>query len=267
VIELGSAKGVAMPPTAVVTGGARGLGREIAVALIAAGYQVVISGRDKDALAETAHTLDPSGARVLTVPADIRDEHAVDDLATATLQQFGRIDVLVNNSGIAGPTAPMWMTPSSEWLEAITTNVYGTFLCCRAMLPAMVTQRSGSIITIGSMTGKRPLLGRTSYAASKTALIGLTRTLAAEAGPFGIRVNLISPGPLEGERIRRVFADQARSRGITAEDARAEMVLDSPLGRLVPPSDVAAAVVFLAGTSSQSVTGEDLNVSAGIVTY
>ena len=256
-----------MPPTAVVTGGARGLGREIASALLESGYQIVVSGRDKDALAETAHTLDPSGERVLPLPADIRNEQAVDDLAAATLDRFGRIDVLVNNSGIAGPTAPLWETSSSEWLETITTNVYGTFVCCRAMLPAMVAQRSGSIVTIGSLTGKRPLFGRTSYAASKTALIGLTRTLAAEAGPFGIRVNLISPGPLDGERIRRVFADQAQSRGITAEEARAEMVSDSPLGRLVPHSDVAAAVVFLAGTASESITGEDLNVSAGIVTY
>lgn len=117
------------------------------------------------------------------------------------------------------------------------------------------------------MTGKRPLFGRTSYAASKTALIGLTRTLATEAGPFGIRVNLVSPGPLDGERIRRVFAAQAESRGITAAEAQAEMVDESPLRRLVPPSDVAAAVVFLAGAQSKSITGEDLNVSAGIVTY
>ena len=256
-----------MRPTAVITGGARGLGREIASALFDAGYQLVVSGRDKDALVETTHSLDPSSELVLAVPADIRDEQAVHDLAAATLDRFGRIDVLVNNSGIAGPTAPLWETSSSEWLETLTTNVFGTFLCCRAILPAMVAQRSGSIVTIGSMTGKRALFGRTSYAASKTALIGMTRTLAAEAGPYGIRVNLISPGPLEGERIRHVFAAQAQSRGITAAEARAEMVSDSPLGRLVLPSDVAAAVVFLAGTNSESITGEDLNVSAGIVTY
>jgi NAD(P)-dependent dehydrogenase (short-subunit alcohol dehydrogenase family) len=256
-----------MAPTAVITGGAKGLGREIAGAMLAAGYQVAISGRDKDALADTAGRLDTSGVRVLPVACDIRNGQAVTDLAEATLDRFGRIDVLVNNSGIAGPTAPLWETAPDEWLDTLQTNVYGTFLCCRAVLPAMVAQGAGSIVTIGSMTGKRPLFGRTGYAASKTALIGLTRTLAAEAGPFGIRVNLISPGPLDGERIRQVFAAQARQRGITAEQAQDEMVSESPLRRLVPQSDVASAVVFLAGPQSASVTGEDLNVSAGIVTY
>jgi NAD(P)-dependent dehydrogenase (short-subunit alcohol dehydrogenase family) len=256
-----------MARTAVITGGAKGLGREIAGALLTAGYQVAISGRDKDALAETAVALDPSGVRVLPVACDIRNEQAVTDLTEATLNRFGRIDVLVNNSGIAGPTAPLWETAPDDWLDTLQTNVYGTFLCCRAVLPAMLAQGTGSIVTIGSMTGKRPLFGRTGYAASKTALIGLTRTLAAEAGPFGIRVNLISPGPLDGKRIRQVFAAQARQRGITAEQAQAEMVSESPLRRLVPQSDVASAVVFLAGPQSASVTGEDLNVSAGIVTY
>lgn len=256
-----------MESTAVVTGGGSGLGREIAEQLLTVGYHVVIAGRDGHALAETAAALDPSGQRVLPVTCDTRDEQAVAYLADTALGRFGRIDVLVNNTGIAGPTAPLWETDPTDWWATLQTNVYGTFLCCRAMLPAMVAQRAGSIVTIGSMTGKRPLFGRTSYAASKTALIGLTRTLAAETGPFGIRVNLISPGPLDGERIRQVFAAQARSRGVTADQAQAEMVANSPLGRLVPQGDVAAAVLFLAGPQSASITGEDLNVSAGIVTY
>jgi len=256
-----------MTSTAVVTGGAKGLGREIVAALLAAGYRTVLSGRDKDALAATAAALDPGGERTLAVPCDIRDEAAVTDLAAAALDRFGQIDVLVNNSGIAGPTAPLWETRADLWREVVETNVVGTFLCCQAVLPEMIRRGSGSIVTVGSMTGKRPLHGRTGYAASKTALIGLTRTLAAEAGPYGVRVNLVSPGPLDGDRIRRVFAAQAESRGITAAQAEAEMVADSPLGRLVPPADVASAVVFLAGHASASVTGEDLNVSAGIVTY
>ena len=254
-----------MRRTAVVTGAARGLGRTIAHRLRDAGHQVVLTGRDKDALAEAAAALDPSGTDTLAVPCDIRDEDSVRDLMATVVERFGRIDVLVNNSGIAGPTAPLWETAADEWWQTLETNVFGTFLCCRAVLPVMITQGAGSIITIGSMTGKRPLLGRTGYAASKTALIGLTRTLALEAGPYGVLVNLISPGPLDGDRIRRVFAAQAASRGITEEQARMEMVSDSPLGRLVPAEDVAEAVVFLAGAAS--VTGEDLNVSGGIVTY
>jgi len=256
-----------MTPTAVVTGGSQGLGAEISAALRAAGYRVVIAGRDSAALDASAHRIDPTGASVLAVPCDIRDGRAVAGLADAALARFGRIDVLVANGGIPGPTAPLWETAAGLWRDVIETNLVGTFLCCQAVLPSMIGQRSGSVVIVGSMTGKRPLYGRTGYAASKTALIGLTRTLAAEVGPHGVRVNLISPGPLDGDRIERVFRAQAASRGITEAAARAEMVSGSPLGRLVPPADVAAAVVFLAGPGAASITGEDLNVSAGIVTY
>ena len=252
---------------AIVTGGTRGLGLRIAATLVKAGAQVVITGRDPDALAKATAVLGPTGDAVVGVDCDIRDELAVANVVSGARARFDRIDLLVNNSGIAGPTAPLWETPTQQWRDTITTNVIGTFLCCRAVLPTMIGQRSGSIVTIGSMTGKRPLYGRTGYASSKTALIGLTRTLAMEAGPYGVRVNLVSPGPLEGERIQRVFDAQATTRGISPEDARREMVSESPLGRLVPPDDVATVVAFLASDAAASITGEDLNVSAGIVMY
>lgn len=252
---------------ALVTGGAGGLGWEISVALHAAGARVVLCGREESRIAEAVMRLDPEGRSVLGVPCDIRDAQAVADLVAKARERFGHIDVLVNNSGIAGPTAPLWDTALEDWRQTIDTNLTGTFLCCRAVLPVMIEQRSGSIVTIGSMTGKRPLFGRVGYAAGKMALIGLTRTLALEAGPYGIRVNLVSPGPLEGERIQRVFDAQAAVRGVSPEDARREMVADSPLTRLVPPTDVAAAVTFLAADAAASITGEDLNVSAGIVMH
>lgn len=252
---------------AIVTGGGRGLGLEIARAVRAAGGFVVISGRDQGALADAARELDPQGVAVLAVACDVRDEDAVTGLVRSTVDRFGRVDVLVNNSGIAGPTEPVAGSEVAAWRETVETNLIGPYLCCRAVLPVMIGQGSGSIVNIGTMTAKRPLFGRTSYAASKSALVGLTRTLALEAGEHGIRVNLVSPGPLDGERIERVFAAQARMRGITVEQARAEMTSQSPLGRLTPPRHVADAVVFLASQQAASVTGEDLNVSAGIVMY
>jgi len=252
---------------AVVTGGARGIGLEIARALLAAGDRVAILGRDAAALKDAAAALDPSGRRVLAAVCDVRDPEAIGEAVGRTLRAYGRIDVLVANSGIAGPTAPLWETPPERWRQAIETNLIGAALCARAVLPHMIARRSGSIVFVGSMTGKRPLWGRTSYAASKTALIGLVRTLAVEAGPYGVRVNLVSPGPVEGERIERVFAAQAAARGITAERARAEMLDGTPLGRLVRPADVAAAVAFLAGDGAAAITGEDVNVSAGLVMY
>ena len=117
------------------------------------------------------------------------------------------------------------------------------------------------------MTGKRPLYGRTPYAASNMALVGIARTLAWEVGEYGIRVNAISPGAVEGERIKRVVHNQAVAQGISEEEALRQFTSSSPLSRLVPPGDIAAAAIFLASDKSASITGEDLNVSAGTVMY
>jgi NAD(P)-dependent dehydrogenase (short-subunit alcohol dehydrogenase family) len=252
---------------AVITGGGRGIGRAIALACAREGARVVLASRTESLLEETRHAITALGGEALTVPTDVSADESVTALAHLVQSHFGRIDLLVNNSGIAGPTAPLWEIDPQEWDATFAVNVRGTFLCCRAFLPMMLERSCGSIIIISSMTGKRPLLGRTPYAASKLALVGLARTLAWEAGPHGIRVNVISPGPVEGERIEGVIRKQAEVKGISIEEARQAFLRDSPLGRLVPAEDVAAAVVFLASQDAASITGEDLNVSAGIVTY
>jgi NAD(P)-dependent dehydrogenase (short-subunit alcohol dehydrogenase family) len=207
------------------------------------------------------------GREALIVPTDIRRENSVRNLAEQALARFGHIDILVNNTGITGPTAPLWEITPAEWEETFAVNVTGAYLCCRAFLPSMIERRSGSILFISSMTGKRPLFGRSPYAAGKLALVGLARTLAWETGPYGIRVNVISPGPIEGERVERVIRNQAQAEGISEDEARRRFTSSSPLGRLVPPGDIADAVVFLASDKAASITGEDLNVSAGTVMY
>jgi NAD(P)-dependent dehydrogenase (short-subunit alcohol dehydrogenase family) len=168
---------------------------------------------------------------------------------------------------VAGPTAPLWEISPEDWEATLRVNVTGTFLCCRTLLPAMIKRRSGSIIVVGSATGKRPLHGRTPYATSKLGLVGLVRTLAWEAGTHGIRVNLISPGYVAGPRIDRVIDAQAHALDITPEEARQRLISPSPLARLTDPEDVAAAAVFLASPAAASITGEDLNVSTGVVMY
>ncbi len=251
----------------VVTGAGRGIGRAIALAFAQEGAALVLASRAEQALNETRASIEAMGGVGLVVPTDISQPESVQDLAERTLERFGRVDVLVNNSGIGGPSAPLWETDPKDWEATFAVNVTGTYLCCRAFLPAMITQRSGAVIIIGSMTGKRPLWGRTPYAASKLALVGLARTLALEAGPYGIRVNVISPGPVEGERIEWVIRKQAEGRGVSVEEVRQELASGAPLKRLVPPGDVAAAAVFLASPQASSITGEDLNVSAGLVMY
>src|SRR6266568_111810 len=252
---------------AVVTGGGRGIGRAIALAYAREGASLVLASRSKEALEETRAMVEALGRKALVVPTDIRHEESVRNLAEQALGYFGRVDILVNNSGITGPTAPLWEIAPADWEETFAVNVTGPYLCCRAFLPSMIERRSGSIIIISSMTGKRPLFGRTPYAAGKLALVGLARTLAWETGPYGIRVNVISPGPIEGERVERVIRSQAQAEGISEEEARRRFTSNSPLGRLVPPGNIADAVVFLASDKAASITGEDLNVSAGTVMY
>ena len=251
----------------VVTGAGRGIGRELALAFAREGADLVLTSRTESALQETQAMIDEIGQKGLVVTCDISRPDSVRDMAGQSLAHYGRVDVLVNNSGIGGVSSVMWEIEPEDWDETFDINVKGTYLCCRAFLPAMIERRSGNIVIIGSMTGKRPLWGRSPYAAGKMALVGLARTLALETGPYGIRVNVISPGAVEGERIEWVIQQQAEGRGITPEQARTELASGSPLNRLVPASDVAAAALYLASDRSGSTTGEDLNVSAGLVSY
>jgi NAD(P)-dependent dehydrogenase (short-subunit alcohol dehydrogenase family) len=252
---------------AVVTGAGRGIGSAIALAYAAEGASVALAARSEDALEGVAATIEQAGGRALPVVTDVRDPVEVARLARTVAGALGEVDVLVNNCGIAGPTAVLWEIDPLEWDATLRTNLTGTYLCCRAFLPEMVARGSGSVVVIGSGTGKRPLFGRTPYATTKLGLVGLVRTLAVEAGPHGVRVNLISPGAVEGERLDAIVDAQSRAKGITLAQARDEMRSVSPLGRLVGPEDVARAAVFLASDEAASITGEDLNVTAGAVMH
>ena len=252
---------------AVITGAGRGIGRAIALAYAQEGAQVVLAARSVEALQETQAEVARLGSTGIVIPTDISDPDAIEALVAQTLDRCGRVDILVNNSGIGGPSAPLWEIAPADWEETFKVNVTGTYLCCRAFLPHMIKQRAGCIVIIGSMTGKRPLLNRTPYAASKMALVGLARTLAWETGPYNIRVNVISPGPVEGKRIEWVIRTQAEAKGISVDEARQQFTSGSPLGKLITASDVADAAVFLASDKAKAITGEDLNVSAGNVMY
>jgi NAD(P)-dependent dehydrogenase (short-subunit alcohol dehydrogenase family) len=261
--------GRALPagPVVAITGAGRGIGREIALAFADAGARLVLAARTESELEQTRELAAGRGAEAMVVVTDVTDPEQTTAMARAALDAFGVIDVLVCNSGIAGPTAPLWEIEPEQWRETMRVNVEGVYLCCRAVLPAMLDRGQGSIVVIGSMTGKRPLHGRTPYSASKLALVGLVRTLSWETGPHGVRVNLISPGGVRGPRIEAVIANQAKSLQISEEESRARFTASSPMGRLTEPGEVAAAAVFLASPAASGVTGEDLNVSAGVVNF
>jgi NAD(P)-dependent dehydrogenase (short-subunit alcohol dehydrogenase family) len=261
----------AAPPllgrVAVVTGGNRGIGRVTARALAGAGASVAVAARSQDQAEAVVRELEEGGADAAAFTCDVTDERSVEQLGDAVLGRFDHVDVVVANAGVAGVTRPMHEITYQEWRECEAVNVDGVFLTFRRFVPALLAQGSGSLVAISSITGKRPLFNRTPYATSKLAVIGLVRTLAMELGPHGIRVNSICPGAVAGERIDAVVTGQAKALGIDEDEVRRRFTDAAALQRFINPEEVAAAVVFLASDAASSITGEDLNVSAGLVMF
>jgi NAD(P)-dependent dehydrogenase (short-subunit alcohol dehydrogenase family) len=251
----------------IVTGASQGIGRQIALALAARGDAVALAARQTARLAEVAEQIEQAGGESLVVRTDVTDPASVQEMAASVVGRFDRIDAVVANSGIGGPSGPLWELDAQEWERTFEVNVHGVFHTARATVPAMIETGGGALVVIGSISGKRPLYGRSAYTASKLALVGLTRTLALETGRFGVRVNLISPGFVEGPRIDWVIRTQAQARGLREDAVRAEFEGLSPLGRLTSATDVAEAVLFLTSDRAGGLTGIDLNVNAGVVMY
>jgi NAD(P)-dependent dehydrogenase (short-subunit alcohol dehydrogenase family) len=254
-------------PVAVVTGANRGIGRAVAVAYAVAGYAVALTARDPASCADAVTEIEDAGGTAFAAACDVADEASVAAMAAAVLDRFGSVHTVVANAGITGPTAPLHEVSLAQWRECLATDLDGVFLTFRAFVPALVAAGSGSLVAISSMTGKRPMHGRSPYAAAKMGVIGLVRTLAVELGPHGVRVNAVCPGAVGGPRLDGVVRAQARSRGVTEEEARAAFTAPSPLGRVVDAREIARTCVFLSSDAAAAITGEDLNVSAGVVMH
>lgn len=254
---------------ALVTGASRGIGRAISIALAQEGAQLILTGRDLIALNETARLITDlkCGPAPHVSPMDILDSTEIQHCVNSSLEIFGHIDILVNNSGITGKSAPLWELTESEWDKCIDTNLKASFLVSKAVIPSMLERKSGSIIFIGSITGKRPLIDRSVYAASKLGMVGMMRTLALELGRLNIRVNLVSPGFVEGPRLDGVIATVANRENISAQEMNMKWQEMIPTGRFISPENIAQGVLFFASDRSSGTTGEDLNISGGLVMY
>jgi NAD(P)-dependent dehydrogenase (short-subunit alcohol dehydrogenase family) len=255
------------PRVTVITGASQGIGRHVALVFAEAGDSLVLAARNQANLEETAALARETGSEALALPTDVTDADDVEAMTAGALDRFGRIDVLINNSGIGGPSGPLWELSLDDWRETFAVNVEGVFLVTKTVIPHMIERGSGSVVMIGSITGKRPLWGRTPYASTKSALVGLTRTLAVEAGPHGVRVNLISPGFVIGPRLDWVIDAQAEGRGVSAEEVRSELEAEAALNRLTEPEDIARVALFLASEESRGIAGADINVNSGVVMY
>jgi NAD(P)-dependent dehydrogenase (short-subunit alcohol dehydrogenase family) len=239
----------------LVAGGVRGIGREISLVLADAGAIVI----------PTTHAEAGAAAGVPTWPLDVRSESSVRTVSARLQQHHGRLDVLVYNTGISGPTKKLEDVTADEWQETMDVNITGLYRLCHACIPLLrASSHGGRIICIASMTGRRPFLQRVPYAASKMAMTGFVRSLALELGPDGITVNTISPGYVEGDRIETAMKNQAAAHDVEPEEMRNRFLNQSPLHHLVSPRSIAHSVLFLAGDAARDITGADINVTAGV---
>lgn len=251
--------------TAFVTGASRGIGRAIAARFVEDGGNAAIAARS-DAIYDVAADLGENHA--LPVETDVSNESSVADAIEATVDEFGGLDVLVNNAAIAGPTAPVEDVSTDEWQRTIDVNLTGAFLTTKHAVPSLKESDRGTVVNVSSITGKRPLPDRTPYAATKMALIGLTRTLAFELGEYGITVNTICPGTVRTERLRRVFERHAEEMGISFEEALQELVLeDCAIEEIQEPEEIAGLVGFLASDYGRHLTAQDINLDSGATWY
>jgi len=238
---------------AVVTGAARGIGRGIAEALAAEGASMVVADVDAEGAERVAEALAGAGVQALGVPVDVGVEVDARRLAETTLDAFGRVDVLVNNAGVAS-SSPLIETTLDEWNRVLAVDLTGVFLCSRAVAPTMIAQGSGVIVNVGSQLGLRGAPNLAAYCAAKAGVHGLTKALARELAPHGIRVNAVAPGPVDTEIL--VDVDAETMAGILAQ---------IPLGRVAQVEEIAPIVALLASEGGTYFTGSVVNVSGGHV--
>ncbi len=239
--------------TVLVTGAARGIGRSICLELAERGY--TIAANDLQAPEETLDSLRDAGAKAISIPGDVSDEDSVRDMVAAVMSEFGQIDVLVNNAGIS-TIVPAEEITLADWNRTLAVNLTGPFLLCREFGKVMLEQGSGSIVNISSVAGLLGVGDRAAYNASKHGLVGMTRTLAAEWGGRGVRVNAVCPGWVKTE----MDDEDQGAGGYTDADIEGRV----PMRRFATPEDIARAVAFLADSEQSGfVNGHTLSVDGG----
>ena len=244
-----------MKETVLVTGASRGIGLATARLFAAKGHPVAINyNRSREPAFEAAREINASGGMAMAVKADVSQPEEVTSMFAAVREQLGGVDILVNNAAIARQSL-FTDVDYAEWRRTFAVNVDGMFLCCREALPEMLRKHSGSIVNISSMWGQVGASCESVYSATKAAVIGLTKALAQEVGPSGIRVNCVAPGVIDTEMNSHLSSDDLR-----------ELADGTPLMRLGSPEEVARAVYFLASSDASFITGQVLCPNGGFIT-
>ncbi|MBI5090567.1 MAG: SDR family oxidoreductase [Actinobacteria bacterium] len=251
-----------MPQRVIVTAAASGIGRSIVEAFVAQGAHVHLCDVDSAAL-ESVASIDG----VTATHVDLRDLAAVATWVDGAADSLGGVDVLVNNAGIKGPTAFVEDVSLDEWRDCLGVGLDSHFVCASRVARVMKVQGAGSIINMSSMAGMVGYGMRTPYAAAKWAVIGLTKSLAIELGPHGVRCNCICPGSVRGDRIDRVIAAEAEQRGVSREVIAAKYVGGQSIKRFVEPGEIADLCVFLASPAASMISGQAIGVDGHTETY
>ncbi|MBC8038077.1 MAG: SDR family oxidoreductase [Rhizobiales bacterium] len=251
-----------MSQRVMITAAASGIGRAIAKAFAAEGAKVHVCDVNEEALANFREEF----PEIAATHVNVRSEGEIDAWFDDALDDLGSLDVLVNNAGIKGPTAPVDDIDYSDWRECLEICLDSHFLCARRAAPVMKAQKSGAIINLSSTAGQYGFGNRTPYAAAKWAVIGLTKSLAIELGPHNVRCNAISPGAVRGERINRVIEGEASLRGVDFDVVAKEMVWSQSISRFVEPDEIADMCLFLGSPAAKMVNGQVIAVDGHLET-
>lgn len=249
---------------AIITGGGTGIGKAISLAFAKEGAKVVVAARTLPRLEEMVEAIEAKGGKAKAVQTDIADHEQVKRMVAQTIDEFGQVDVLVNNAARGTyNNADVVDMGLEEWHDSLAINLTGPMLCCKEVLKDMIPRRSGSIINVSSVAGMSGVPKESPYAASKWGLIGLTETLAIEAGKHNIRVNCISPGATRTSEFDDWVHTSAKNAGVTYEKVMTKLTDNNALKRIAEPAEIAAAIVFLASDDSSALTGHNLVASCG----
>jgi NAD(P)-dependent dehydrogenase (short-subunit alcohol dehydrogenase family) len=241
-----------MPQRVLITAGASGIGREFARAFAANGAKIFICDIDVTSLDALAKEI----PGLITKPCDMASRAQIERMVPDAVAALGGLDVLINNAGIAGLTLPVEQYPPDDWDKVIAVNITAMFDVCRLAIPHLKLSKAGVIINMASIAGRFGFANRSPYAATKWAVIGLTKTLAIELGQWGIRANAIAPGAVAGDRIERVFAGRAQIGGKTIDEVKAQAMAEQSIKAMIDPKDIAQLAVFLASDAAKSISGQ-----------
>jgi len=251
---------------AIVTGAGRGIGRATALELARMGADIVVAELDRDGAERTAAEVKGLGRRVSVVRTDVTSRADLAAMAERARAEFGRIDVLVNNAGIYRAALPLDVT-EEHWDAIMNVNAKAVFFASQAVLPTMIVQKRGAIVSLASMAGKIGSRNNLPYNVSKAAVVSMTKSLALAHAADGIRVNCVCPGFVETDMWTNVAREQGALMGITPEEFTRQRAGAVPLGRMERPEDVANVIGFLASSKSGYVTGQALSVDGGLVMH